>query len=67
MKYIATTTTFVTYYGELYLMKYFALNENTNKTFTELAAKYGTEMLRFASWPEKDFPGKNDAPKKRAR
>lgn len=67
MKYIATTTIFITYFGELYFIKYFALNENTNKIFNELANKFGTEMLQFASWPEKNYPGKTAMPKPRKR
>ena len=67
LNYMATSTMFITAYGELHLIKYLPLDPNTDQVFAELVAKHGTEMVRYASWPEKDFPGKDGNLKPRAR
>ena len=56
VKYMAVSVIFITVFGELHLIQYQPLNENTARIFTGLAETYGTEMFRFASWPEKKFP-----------
>lgn len=67
MKYMVDTTHSITAYGELHFIKYFAMNENTERVFDQLAVSHGTEMLRFASWPEKEYPGKQEHSKPRTR
>ncbi len=67
LHYIADTTIFTTAFGDLYFIKYFPLNPNTGKVFTEIAAEYGTQMLRFASWPEKNYPKQEAVKKPRGR
>ena len=59
VKYMAISVIFITMFGELHLIQYQPLNENTARVFAGLAATYGTDMLRFASWPEKKFPKKS--------
>jgi transcriptional regulator with XRE-family HTH domain len=58
LKYMAIVTEIFTAFGNLQLIKYSPLNENTDHLFRDMAKTHGTQMLRFASWPEKDYPGK---------
>jgi transcriptional regulator with XRE-family HTH domain len=56
IKYISSATVSVTSFGELFLVQYQPLDENTSQVFEQLAQQAGPAATRFASWPEKKFP-----------
>ena len=56
IKYISSTITSITSFGELFLTQYLPLDENTSQVFEGLAQRAGQGVTRFAPWPEKVFP-----------
>ncbi len=56
LKYIASMTTTVTSFGNLFLVQNLPLDENTDEAFAQLKLKAGTGVVRFAPWPEKPMP-----------
>jgi transcriptional regulator with XRE-family HTH domain len=56
LTYVASTTTAVTSYGNLYLVQNLPLDEHTENVFTQLRSNAGVGVVRFASWPEKPMP-----------
>lgn len=56
LKYIASMTTAVTSFGNLFLVQNLPLDEHTDEVFTELKRRTGTGVVRFAPWPEKPMP-----------
>lgn len=56
IKYIASSSASVTSFGELFLVQYLPLDENTSHIFEELAQEAGPGAMRFAPWPLKTFP-----------
>ena len=55
LSYIASTTTAVTSFGELFLIQNLPLDEHTDQVFDQLK-KTGAGVVRFAPWPEKPMP-----------
>ncbi len=53
LKYIASMTTAMTSFGNLFLVQNLPLDEHTDEVFTELKREAGTGAVRFAPWPEK--------------
>lgn len=53
INYVASTTTVITAYGELFLVQNVPLDANTDDIFTQLKSRAGFEAARFAPWPEK--------------
>jgi hypothetical protein len=56
IKYIASSATSMTSFGELFLVQYLPLDENTSQIFEQLAQQAGSGALRFAPWPLKAVP-----------
>ncbi len=56
IKYISSATVSITSFGELYLIQYLPLDENTSQVFDRLARQAGQGAVRFAPWPEKPMP-----------
>lgn len=56
IKYISSATISITSFGELYLIQYLPLDENTSQVFDQLAQLAGPGAVRFAPWPEKPRP-----------
>ena len=56
LNYIATPTTALTSYGELFLVQNLPLDEHTEQVFGDLLKAAGVGTLRFSSWPEKPIP-----------
>ena len=56
IRYISSATVSVTSFGELFLVQYQPLDENTSEVFEQLAQQAGTGAERFAPWPDKKFP-----------
>ena len=56
IKYITSTTTAITSFGNLFLVKNLPLDEHTEQVFAELKSQAGLGVVRFASWPEKYMP-----------
>ena len=56
LKYIASTTTSITSYGELFLIHYLPCDENTTHVFDQLKMQAGAGVIRFAPWPVKSMP-----------
>jgi transcriptional regulator with XRE-family HTH domain len=56
LKYIASMTTTVTSFGNLFLVQNLPLDEHTDEAFAQLKFKAGTGVIRFAPWPEKPMP-----------
>jgi transcriptional regulator with XRE-family HTH domain len=56
IKYMSSTTTSITSFGELFLVHYLPLDANTSQVFEQLAQQAGQGAVTFASWPVKDFP-----------
>jgi transcriptional regulator with XRE-family HTH domain len=56
IKYISSLTVSITSFGELFLVQYLPLDENTSQVFEELARQAGPGVERFAPWPDKTFP-----------
>jgi transcriptional regulator with XRE-family HTH domain len=56
IKYIASSAASMTSFGELFLVQYLPLDENTSQVFEKLAQQAGPGATRFASWPLKTFP-----------
>jgi transcriptional regulator with XRE-family HTH domain len=57
VEYISLTTPITTVFGELYLVLAQPLNENAEHLFAEFSRQSGTNIYRFASWPDKNIPG----------
>lgn len=55
LNYIASTTTVVTSFGELFLVQNLPLDEHTDQVFSRLK-EGGSGVLRLAPWPEKPIP-----------
>lgn len=56
LTYMAQAVIMITAYGELHLTQYQPLDKHTAELFEGFAVKFGTQMIRFATWPEKKFP-----------
>jgi transcriptional regulator with XRE-family HTH domain len=56
IKYISSATVSITSFGELFLVQYLPLDENTSQIFEKLAQQAGPGVMRFAPWPLKTFP-----------
>lgn len=56
LKYIASMTTVVTSFGNLFLVQNLPLDDHTDEVFAELKRKAGVGVVRFAPWPEKPMP-----------
>ncbi len=56
LNYIASMTTAITSFGNLYLVQNLPLDEHTDEVFTQLKLQAGTGVVRFAPWPEKPMP-----------
>jgi len=56
LTYVASTTTAVTSFGNLYLIKNMPLDAHTEEVFNQLQLKAGFGVVPFASWPVKSFP-----------
>jgi transcriptional regulator with XRE-family HTH domain len=56
IKYIASSAASITSFGELFLVQYLPLDENTSRIFEQLAQQAGPGATRFAPWPLKTFP-----------
>jgi transcriptional regulator with XRE-family HTH domain len=56
VKYISSATVSITSFGELYLIQYLPLDENTGHVFEQQARQARQGAVRFAPWPEKPMP-----------
>jgi DNA-binding XRE family transcriptional regulator len=56
LKYIASSTVSVTFYGELLLAYYLPCDEHTAHIFDQLKEQAGAGVTRFAPWPDKHMP-----------
>ena len=56
IKYITSSATSVTSFGELFLVHYLPLDEHTSHIFEKLTQQAGPGLTQFASWPVKTFP-----------
>jgi transcriptional regulator with XRE-family HTH domain len=56
LKYVASTTTAITSFGNLFLTQNLPLDDHTEEVFTQLKLKAGLGVVPFASWPEKSMP-----------
>jgi transcriptional regulator with XRE-family HTH domain len=56
IKYTSSYTISITSFGELFLIQYLPLNENTSQVFEQLAQHAGQAVTNFAPWPVKLFP-----------
>jgi len=56
LKYVASTTTAITSFANLFLTQNLPLDEHTEEVFTQLKLKAGLGAVQFASWPEKSMP-----------
>lgn len=56
IKYVSSSITSITSFGELFLIQYLPLDEKTSQVFEQLARQEGQGVTTFASWPEKHFP-----------
>ena len=55
LKYVASTTTAITSFANLFLTQNLPLDEHTEEVFTQLKLKAGLGVVPFASWPEKSM------------
>lgn len=56
IRYISSSTVSITSFGELYLIQYLPLDQNTSQVFEQLAQEAGQGVTTFAPWPEKRMP-----------
>jgi transcriptional regulator with XRE-family HTH domain len=56
IKYISSSIACITSFGELFLVQYLPLDQNTSQVFEQLALQSGQGVTRFAPWPEKRIP-----------
>lgn len=56
VNYAASATITITSFGELYLIQYLPLDEQTSQTFENIAKEVGPMVVRLAPWPVKNFP-----------
>lgn len=56
VQYAASSTMTITSFGELFLVQYLPLDEQTSQTFEKIAKEVGQVVIRLAPWPVKDFP-----------
>jgi transcriptional regulator with XRE-family HTH domain len=56
VQYAASSTMTITSFGELFLVQYLPLDEQTSHTFDKLAKEVGQMVVRLAPWPVKNFP-----------
>jgi transcriptional regulator with XRE-family HTH domain len=54
--YTSSTTVSITSFGELFLVQYLPLDEQTGQLFERLAKETKPEAVNFAPWPVKTFP-----------
>jgi hypothetical protein len=52
---MTSSATSMTSFGELFLVQYLPLDENTSRIFEQLAQQAGPGAMRFAPWPIKTF------------
>jgi transcriptional regulator with XRE-family HTH domain len=55
IKYISSSTVWITSFGELFLVYYLPLNGITSQVFEQLAQETGQGVTKFAPWPVKTF------------
>lgn len=56
LQYVASSTISITSFGELFLIHYLPLDEQTGQVFEALAQQAGQGVRTFAPWPEKPMP-----------
>lgn len=56
LRYTTSTTVSITSFGELFLIHYLPLDEQTSLVFEQLAKTAGQGVAKFAPWPMKSFP-----------
>jgi len=56
VKYAASSAATITSFGELFLVQYLPLDEQTSQTFEQIAQEAGQVAVRIAPWPVKNFP-----------
>jgi transcriptional regulator with XRE-family HTH domain len=56
IKYMASSATVMTSFGELFLVQYLPLDENTSRIFEQLAQQAEQGVVKLAPWPVKTFP-----------
>src|ERR1044071_6696453 len=56
IKYMSSSAISITSFGELFLIEYLPLDENTGQVFEQLAQQAGQGVTTFAPWPIKVFP-----------
>ncbi len=56
LNYVASSSTAVTSYGELFLVQNIPLDERTGRVFAEIFETSGAGVMRLASWPMKEVP-----------
>ena len=56
IRYTTSTTVSITSFGELFLIHYLPLDEQTSLMFERLAQTAGQGVINFAPWPVKTFP-----------
>ncbi len=55
VRYTASATVTITSFGELFLIQYLPLDEQTSRTFEQIAREAGQVAIRIAPWPVKNF------------
>lgn len=56
IKYMSSSTVSINSFGELFLLQYLPLDQNTSQIFEQLAQQAGQSAQKFAPWPAKTFP-----------
>jgi transcriptional regulator with XRE-family HTH domain len=56
LKYIASTSVSYTSFGELFIVYYLPVDDQTSQVFDQLKSKAGKGVMRLAPWPEKPMP-----------
>jgi transcriptional regulator with XRE-family HTH domain len=55
VKYTASSTVTITSFGELFLIQYLPLDEQTSQIFEQIAKEAGQVVIPIAPWPVKNF------------
>lgn len=53
LKYTSSSNISITSFGELFVVHYLPLDEDTTRVFEQIAKQAGQNVVRFASWPVK--------------
>jgi hypothetical protein len=56
IKYLTSTITTTTSFGDLYLTSYLPRDNHTNEIFSSLIINGGDTVVRLGSWPDKHIP-----------